>query len=230
MEALAQAGYLAYAIDLPGYGKSSAGTGDARTWLRVLLDLLKIEKPVVVSPSMSGRFALPLVTEDPQRVSGFVAVAPVGIPQLRGPVGSDHGPGAGDLGRERPDDPAGAGRPAGGLGEAGPEGRHPRRQPRPLHERPGVRSTRRCWSSWRNCRDGGSWHRRPTRRPCPERHPGQPSTPSPRTTCGTSSSGWPSPESYQHPRERGRPATDHRPVLGRPGSSDSASRWTRWAT
>ena len=80
MKVLAEAGYLAYAIDLPGFGKSSPSHRAARTWLRVLLDLLKIERPAVVSPSMSGRFALPLVTEDPQRVSGFVAVAPVGIP------------------------------------------------------------------------------------------------------------------------------------------------------
>ena len=74
MAALAQAGYMAYAIDLPGHGRSSPSLGTPRTWLRVLLDLLKIETPVVVSPSMSGRFALPLVTEEPRRISGFVAV------------------------------------------------------------------------------------------------------------------------------------------------------------
>ena len=83
LKALADAGYRAYAVDLPGYGKSSPSLGSPRTWLRVLLDLLKLEKPVVVSPSMSGRFALPLVTEEPQRIAGFVAVAPVGLPSYQ---------------------------------------------------------------------------------------------------------------------------------------------------
>ena len=36
---------------------------------------------MLVSPSMSGRFSLPLLVEEPGLVSGFVAVAPVGIPQ-----------------------------------------------------------------------------------------------------------------------------------------------------
>lgn len=80
LDVLAQAGYHVIAVDLPGFGRSSPSHGSPRTWLRVLLDVMKVERPVIVSPSMSGRYALPMVTEDPERVSGFVAVAQVGIP------------------------------------------------------------------------------------------------------------------------------------------------------
>lgn len=81
LDVLAESGYLAYAVDLPGYGESEQVDISADSWLRSLLDALNVEKPVVVSPSMSGRVTLPLVTSDPIRLSGFVAVAPVGIPQ-----------------------------------------------------------------------------------------------------------------------------------------------------
>jgi pimeloyl-ACP methyl ester carboxylesterase len=81
IEALSAAGYLVYAFDLPGFGQSSRSMASERTWLKLVLDLLKIETPVVLSPSMSGAYSLPLVTEAPARVSGFIAVAPVAIPK-----------------------------------------------------------------------------------------------------------------------------------------------------
>jgi len=80
LEVLTEAGYRAIAVDLPGFGESPPAEADFSTWLGELLDQLRLAPPVVVSPSMSGRLSLPLVTGNPERVSGFVAVAPVTIP------------------------------------------------------------------------------------------------------------------------------------------------------
>ena len=100
MDALARAGYLACAVDLPGFGKSRVRWTSPinflralrtwafpRTWLRSLLDRLELERPVLVSPSLSGRLALPLVTGEPDRVAGFVAVAPVGLKSYKERLG-----------------------------------------------------------------------------------------------------------------------------------------------
>ncbi len=83
IDALAAAGYRVCAVDLPGFGRSAGSAAPPGAWLRTLLDALQIDKPVIVAPSMSGRFALPLVTAEPGRCSGFVAVAPVGIVQFQ---------------------------------------------------------------------------------------------------------------------------------------------------
>jgi pimeloyl-ACP methyl ester carboxylesterase len=83
MKALADAGYLVYAVDLPGFGQSAATSASTEVWITTFLDAIRVAKPVVVSPSMSGRYSLPLVTAHPGRVSALVAVAPVGIPNYR---------------------------------------------------------------------------------------------------------------------------------------------------
>jgi pimeloyl-ACP methyl ester carboxylesterase len=81
LEALASDGYRAVAVDLPGYGRSSTSELEPEAFLAALIDALGLQRPVVVCPSMSGAFALPLAAHQPERLAGLVAVAPVGIEQ-----------------------------------------------------------------------------------------------------------------------------------------------------
>jgi abhydrolase domain-containing protein 14 len=80
---LARHRYRAVAVDLPGHGESPRSAVQPEQWLRRLLDALDVQRPVLVSPSMSGRFSLPLATSQPDRLAGFVAVAPVAIAAYR---------------------------------------------------------------------------------------------------------------------------------------------------
>ena len=67
-----------------GYGKSPAGkTKNAGDFLNEFLRSQKIERPIIVAPSMAGSYALPyLMGKDPggctKRVRGFIPMAPVG--------------------------------------------------------------------------------------------------------------------------------------------------------
>ena len=75
---LAGAGFRAVAVDLPGFGGSQGARADPGHFLESLLPALRLDRPVIVSPSMSGRFSFPYVLAHPERVAGFVPVAPVG--------------------------------------------------------------------------------------------------------------------------------------------------------
>ncbi|NWH76995.1 ABHEA protein, partial [Piaya cayana] len=68
---------------LPGHGDSppaqTVTTAQGRVaFLDRVLQELGMRRPVLISPSMSGRFALPFLMARGDRLAGFVAVAPVG--------------------------------------------------------------------------------------------------------------------------------------------------------
>ncbi|XP_063267352.1 protein ABHD14A [Prinia subflava] len=80
---LAAEGYRAVAIDLPGYGDSppvemAVTAQGRRTFLEDVFQELGMQRPVLVSPSMSGRFSLPFLVAHGDRLAGFVPIAPVG--------------------------------------------------------------------------------------------------------------------------------------------------------
>jgi pimeloyl-ACP methyl ester carboxylesterase len=87
---LARAGYRTLAIDLPGFGRSQPSALSRADFLAGALDELGCERAVIVSPSMSGTFSLPLLARERGRFAGFVPVAPAGIedfaPQDEGPA------------------------------------------------------------------------------------------------------------------------------------------------
>ncbi|XP_066553630.1 protein ABHD14A [Amia ocellicauda] len=80
---LASNGYQAVALDLPGFGNSpdseALKTDQNRVdLLQRFLDSLVLKAPVVVSPSMSGRYSLPHLMQHSTQIKGFVPIAPVG--------------------------------------------------------------------------------------------------------------------------------------------------------
>ena len=88
LTALSEAGLFAVAVDLPGYGESpdlrreGGEAVEPVAFLGALLEALRLERVVLVSPSMSGRFSLPFLTARPAALAGFVPVGVVGIPGL----------------------------------------------------------------------------------------------------------------------------------------------------
>lgn len=83
LQLLAMLGYRGVAVDIPGYGRSQRISVSSFSFLLELLSILKLNLPILVSPSMSGGYSLPFVINHADKLGGFVAISPVGIQRFQ---------------------------------------------------------------------------------------------------------------------------------------------------
>ncbi|CAM9350860.1 unnamed protein product [Heterosigma akashiwo] len=79
LELLSDAGYDAIAVDLPGFGKSEAQPYDEKFLGLLLRGLGIFQPPVLLTASMSGKYALPFLLGHGKSLSGIVTIAPVQV-------------------------------------------------------------------------------------------------------------------------------------------------------
>lgn len=84
LEYLGSLGHRVLAVDLPGYGDSRKIEApkallERGQFVRDFIKRLQLQRPVLVSPSISGTFSLPFLftSRYAKQLRGFVAVAPV---------------------------------------------------------------------------------------------------------------------------------------------------------
>jgi abhydrolase domain-containing protein 14 len=79
LDLLGKSGYRAIAIDMPGFGESPPGDSEPNSVLTNFVSQKKLNKPIVVGPSMGGRISLEFCLDHPELVGGLVLAGAVGV-------------------------------------------------------------------------------------------------------------------------------------------------------
>lgn len=80
LQLVAERGLRAIAFDLPGgEGKSPAAEFSIEQLVAQFCAALALQRPVIVSPSMSGRLAIPAIARNPELFRAWVPIAPAGM-------------------------------------------------------------------------------------------------------------------------------------------------------
>lgn len=81
---LAETGYRAVAIDLPGLGRSkdavapgTIGEPAPSSFLKSVFEALQLDQAVVISPSLSGMYSLPFLFQHSDLLKAYIPVAPI---------------------------------------------------------------------------------------------------------------------------------------------------------
>jgi len=80
---LAEAGYRAAALDMPGFGLSPAAPVKPAAVLKEAIRRTSRNRAILLGPSMGGRIALEFTLDNPDLVSGLVLVGAVGVEENR---------------------------------------------------------------------------------------------------------------------------------------------------
>lgn len=76
---LADTGYRAVALDMPGFGNSPAADIEPTEILKAAINQASHDRAILLGPSMGGRIALEFTLSYPNLVSGLVLVGTVGV-------------------------------------------------------------------------------------------------------------------------------------------------------
>lgn len=92
LQRIADAGYQALALDMPGFGRSPSCSADQDGVLEGFLQELGVKECVLIGPSMGGRIALEFTINHPELVRSLVLVGAVGVEENRNNLPSIHVP------------------------------------------------------------------------------------------------------------------------------------------
>ncbi|MDA3972219.1 MAG: alpha/beta hydrolase [Desulfobulbaceae bacterium] len=82
LEVVHAEGFGVYALDLPGFGESpQADVAPGQVLKQVILNQ-KLDKPVLVGPSMGGKVSLDFAIAHPELVGGLVLIGAVGVEDI----------------------------------------------------------------------------------------------------------------------------------------------------
>lgn len=76
---IADAGFQAIALDMPGFGNSPACSTEQDTVLETFLKELGLSKIILIGPSMGGRISLEFTINHPELIRSLVLVGAVGV-------------------------------------------------------------------------------------------------------------------------------------------------------
>ena len=79
LEVLAENGYRAFALDLPGFGESPSCSETPASVIKQFIQTKNLDQPVLVGPSMSGKIGIEFSLDQQDLLGGLVLLGSVGV-------------------------------------------------------------------------------------------------------------------------------------------------------